>query len=41
LFFDMASEIHHKFANLFQICQLRSNLKSPSRVCNSRSRLWW
>jgi hypothetical protein len=38
-FFDLASEIHRKFANLFQICRLRSNLKSPSRVCNLRSRL--
>jgi hypothetical protein len=38
-FFDMASEIHRKFANLFQICRLRSNLKSPSRVCDSCSRL--
>jgi hypothetical protein len=38
-FFDMVSEICCKFANLFQICRLRSNLKSPSRVCDSRSRL--
>ena len=38
-FFDMASEICCKFANLFQICRLRSNLKSPSRVCDSRSHL--
>jgi hypothetical protein len=40
-FFDMASEIRRKFANLFQICRLRSNLKSPSQVCDSRSHLWW
>jgi hypothetical protein len=38
-FFDMASEIRRKFANLFQICRLRSNLKSPSQVCDSRSHL--